>query len=213
MTEPTPLSAEEEAEIRESFAAGMRQGCTATAVFAREDIARLLVTLDRERAESSGTTRDALRERLHDMFGESSPLVERIMDAVEPIIAGRDMALSFARSEGRRADAARSPSLDALRALSEAATPGEWTALTHGTASQRDAAGRAYEAIMAARVPDSPDIEFTDLSWVETTPDGPHIALVGNGPTSPENAKFIAAAVNYVRARLAAIPVAEESDE
>ena len=48
-----PLSAAEEAEIRESFAAGMRQGCTATAVFAREDIARLLATLDRERAAPS----------------------------------------------------------------------------------------------------------------------------------------------------------------
>jgi hypothetical protein len=90
-----------------------------------------------------------------------------------------------------------------LRALSEAATPGPWSSLTHGTATQRDAAGRAYEAVMAVRVPDYPDIQFTDLSWVETTPDGPHIAFVGNGPTSPENAKFIAAAVNYVRDMLA----------
>jgi hypothetical protein len=95
--------------------------------------------------------------------------------------------------------------LDALRELSEAATPGPWVPLTHGTASQRDAAGRAFLSVMAVRAPDNPDIEYTDLSWVETAdPNGPHIALVGNGPKGPENSKFIVAAVNYVRAALAA---------
>lgn len=93
--------------------------------------------------------------------------------------------------------------IEELRRLSDAATPGPWNPLTHGTATQLDAAGRAFQAVMAVRSVDKPDIQFTDLSWVETTPDGPHIALVGNGPTSSENAKFIAAAVNYVRELLA----------
>ena len=55
MTEPTPapLTPEEKRELRESFAAGMRQDRNATAVFARADIARLLATLDRERATPS----------------------------------------------------------------------------------------------------------------------------------------------------------------
>ena len=46
---------------------------------------------------------------------------------------------------------------------------------------------------MAVRAADSPDIEFTDLSWVDL-PDGVHVALVGNGPMGPENAHYIAAA-------------------
>jgi hypothetical protein len=92
----------------------------------------------------------------------------------------------------------------ALLALSDAATPGPWVPLTHGTASQRDAAMRAALSVMAVRAPDSSDIEYTDLSWVESAdPAGPHIALVGNGPNGPENSKFIAAAVNYVRSLLA----------
>lgn len=81
-----------------------------------------------------------------------------------------------------------------LRKLAERATPGPWAPLTHGTATQRDAAMRAALSVMAVRVPDDPEIEFTDLSWVETTPDGPHIALTGNGPNAPENSKYIAAA-------------------
>jgi hypothetical protein len=96
-----------------------------------------------------------------------------------------------------------------LAALETAATPGPWASLTHGTASQRDAAGRAYEAVMARRLPGSPDIEFTDLSWIETTPDGPHIGLTGNGPDAPENAKFIAAIRNAAPALLAALAAAE----
>ena len=98
--------------------------------------------------------------------------------------------------------------LDDLLRLAAEATPGPWRGLTHGTASQRDAAGRAYEAVMARRVADSPEVEFTDLSWVETTPDGPHIALVGNGPKGPENAKLIAAFSPEVAAALVKVAMA-----
>jgi len=52
-----PLTPEEEAELRESFAAGMRQDRSATVVFAREDIARLLATLDAARATDEGRSR------------------------------------------------------------------------------------------------------------------------------------------------------------
>lgn len=89
-----------------------------------------------------------------------------------------------ARDEWKAKAEARSSGeggLEELRGLSDAATPGPWSSLTHGTASQRDAAGLAFMATMAVHAPGNPDVQFTDVSWVETAPDGPHIAFVGNG--------------------------------
>lgn len=87
-----------------------------------------------------------------------------------------------------------------LRALSEHASQGKWEATTIGTASQWQAAAQAADAVLATRIPDRPDVQFTDMSWLRTEgSDWLNIACVGNGPTSPENAKFAAAAVNWVR--------------
>lgn len=86
--------------------------------------------------------------------------------------------------------------LDALEAAAREASPGPWTGTTIGTKSQRDAAGSVYEAVMARRLPDNPDLEFTDMSWVQVAAgdDYLNVALVGNGAKGPENAAYIAAA-------------------
>ena len=48
-------------------------------------------------------------------------------------------------------------------------------------------------------------IQFSDLSWVRTEGDDwLNVAMVGNGPTSPENADLIAAARNALPDLLAA---------
>ena len=77
--------------------------------------------------------------------------------------------------------------LDALAALAAAATPGPWYDQTVGHRSIRQAAGAVTRALFVAPLP-----SCTDLSWVYT--DGPNICLTGNGPTSVENAAYIAAA-------------------
>jgi len=102
-----------------------------------------------------------------------------------------------------------------LRRLAEAATPGPWRGTTIGTASQRDAAMQAAQAVLARRLSDGPDIEFSDLSWVRTEGDDSlNVAVVGNGPTSPENAAYIAAvSPDVVLALLAAIPAKPDDGE
>lgn len=102
--------------------------------------------------------------------------------------------------------------VEELRRLAAEATPGPWRDTTIGTASQRDAAGQAYEAVMARRLPDNPDVQFTDLSWVRTEGDDwLNVALVGNGRRGPENAALIAAAVNALPALLAVVEAAAEA--
>jgi len=90
--------------------------------------------------------------------------------------------------------------LDALRALSDAATPGPWERVTEGNHDQRHAAGSAFLSVMATKAADNPDIEFSDMTWVRAG--FPNVCMVGNGPKQTENGDLIVAAVNYVRAAL-----------
>lgn len=82
------------------------------------------------------------------------------------------------------------------------ATPRPWLAITEGSFDQKHAAAKAFEAVMATKVPDCPACEFTDLTWLRDDTDAVQIALVGNGPKATENAALIVAAVNdYDRLR------------
>jgi len=67
-----PLTPEEEAVLRESFAAGMRQDRSATVVFAREDIARLLATLDAARSTDEGLDVERLADAYDTVVQESA---------------------------------------------------------------------------------------------------------------------------------------------
>jgi hypothetical protein len=94
--------------------------------------------------------------------------------------------------------------LERLEALEAAATPGPWTGTTIGNYDQRHAAAAAFETVMARRLADNPDVQFSDLSWVRTPGDDwLNVALVGNGKGSPENAAFIAASRNALPALIA----------
>ena len=98
------------------------------------------------------------------------------------------------------------PRLDAIRERVEAATPGPWRSTTEGSHDQKHAAAKAYEAVMARRLADAPDIQFTDMSWVRTEGDDwLNVAMTANGPTAPENAVFIAAAREDVPLLLAEV--------
>jgi hypothetical protein len=90
-----------------------------------------------------------------------------------------------------------SDDLARLTEMEAKATPGPWRGTTIGNYDQKHAAAAAYEAVMARRLGDSPDVQFSDLSWVQTEGDDwLNVALIGNGKDSPENAAFIAALRN-----------------
>lgn len=91
-------------------------------------------------------------------------------------------------------DEPRTEELAALERLAKAATPGPWRGTTEGSYDQKHAAAKAFEAIMARVVPDLPDAQWSDLSWVRTEGDDwLNVALIGNGKDGPENAAYIAA--------------------
>jgi hypothetical protein len=96
--------------------------------------------------------------------------------------------------------------LETLRALSEAASPGSWTRETIGNATLRSAAGRVTRDLYAVAPGESKELRdtFHDLTYIVSADGSKSIALTGNGPKQIANAEFIAAAVEYVRARLAA---------
>lgn len=109
--------------------------------------------------------------------------------------------------------------LDALEALFARASAGEWTAYRMTTADGFEADLRPHE--IGEYVKNSVTKSWTEsgsrqfLAVVVQKADGPaDVCLVGNGPTSPANAKFIEAAHNafgelLARARrLAAIETA-----
>lgn len=99
---------------------------------------------------------------------------------------------------------------DQLAELEAAATPGPWAGTTEGSYDQRHAAAKAYDAVRARRDPDSPDIQFSDLSWVRTSGDDwLNVALVGNGVNGPENAHFVAALRNAAPALIAVARAAQ----
>ena len=76
-----------------------------------------------------------------------------------------------------------------------ARTEGRVHSLTVGCHDQKQAAAKAFLAVMATGAVGPPDIQYSDLSWVDFG-DGDHLAMVGNGPNGPKNARAIAIAVN-----------------
>jgi len=76
-----------------------------------------------------------------------------------------------------------------------ARTEGRVHSLTVGCHDQKQAAAKAFLAVMATGAVGNPDIQYSDLSWVDFG-DADHLAMVGNGPNGPENALAIVVAVN-----------------
>lgn len=83
-----------------------------------------------------------------------------------------------------------------LRKLEAAATPGPWADTTIGHRTQGQAAERARKAVMATRVPDDPKhkIKCTDLTFVDSGE--AYVGMTGNGPKATNNAALIAATRN-----------------
>jgi hypothetical protein len=90
-----------------------------------------------------------------------------------------------------------------LKDLEAKATPAPWKPQTEGNYDQRHAAAAAFQAVMARRDPDSPEIQFSDLSYVLTENGEASVALVGNGRRSVENAALIAESRNQLGKLLA----------
>lgn len=96
----------------------------------------------------------------------------------------------------------------AIEARLAEATPGPWLRHTYGhkdTRSQVRAAGKALRLTTATlrESTGDPDIEATDLTWVEH--EHGSISLIGNGPRQTDNGDFIANArddVPWLLARL-----------
>lgn len=99
--------------------------------------------------------------------------------------------------------------LDKLRELAEAATPGPWHSLTYGNGSTAQVAGElaryTYATARNAGVP------MTDLSRVDGPEGRRTVAFTGNGPNSPDNAAYIAAASPEVVAALVRVAQAAQA--
>jgi hypothetical protein len=145
--------------------------------------------------------RDALAAALHAIsdFPVDVEFDEMTADAILAALAERGMTV---------APMSQAESLADIRAREAEATPGPWWRHTYGhrdTRSQVRAASKALRRTNATlrEATGDPDIESTDLTWVEY--EGGSVAMVGNGPRQTENGDFIANAREDIPALLAEV--------
>lgn len=91
--------------------------------------------------------------------------------------------------------------LERLRALSEAASPGPWRRQTEGNASVEQLGHKILHDLLVPLPNGSPP--HTDATYLLTEDGAKNVAFIGNGPRQTDNGDFIVEAVEYVRALLA----------
>lgn len=211
MSDVKPLSAEEEAEVR-SHHEPSHYPATATEPEWTQcswstgpdewpcDEARLLATLDAERSARVPAPAEGLDvERLAKAMAEESASRDGTglgWATLSGWTDARPMAHERRRPRPRVRRPRRVPAMtpEEARAVMAARTEGPWEAATEGSHDQLHAAAKAFQAVMATTAKDNPNIQYSDLSWVRAG--WPNVAMVGNGPNGPENARAIALAVN-----------------